>query len=328
MSNLLQFIFRLSKSSKKLALFRKSPLAVSQRAGLTRKEQKAVLSRDPDRIRGAAGSPALRARKETLKRNSSKGSLDVVGTGIMAIVEITSEAEDCIRAADKVLYCVANPVTEEWIQSAGMSAESLSGLYAPNKSRRVTYGEMVQRILHFVRKGLRVCAVFYGHPGFFCFPGHEAIRQARAEGFVARMLPGITAFDCFVADLGIDPGTNGWQSFLADDFLVYSRRFNPRIPLVLWQPSHVGEFRAPSSECNRRSLRILTRELRKHYPANHEVIVYEASQFVVAEPVVQRIRLARLPAARMNPFSMLYVPPRSRARESANDAALVRARRP
>ena len=50
--------------------------------------------------------------------------------------------------------------------------------------------EMVEEILAAVREGKRVCAVFYGHPGVYVKPSHEAVRRARKEGFEARMLPG------------------------------------------------------------------------------------------------------------------------------------------
>jgi len=52
---------------------------------------------------------------------------------------------------------------------------------------------MVERTVTFVRWGLNVCAVFYGHPGVFADPAHNAIRLARREGFRALMLPGISA---------------------------------------------------------------------------------------------------------------------------------------
>src|SRR5437773_2103233 len=80
-----------------------------------------------------------------------------------------------------------------------------AGLSAPGKPRRETYAEMVEELLAPVRAGHNVCAAFYGHPGVFVNPGHEAIRRARAEGFPARMLPAVSALDCLVADLGIDP---------------------------------------------------------------------------------------------------------------------------
>jgi precorrin-2 methylase len=60
-----------------------------------------------------------------------------------------------------------------------------------------------------VREGLNVCAAFYGHPGVFVYASHQSIRLARAEGFEAQMLPGISAEDCVFADLGIDPENMG-----------------------------------------------------------------------------------------------------------------------
>lgn len=41
---------------------------------------------------------------------------------------------------------------------------------------------MIERILQSVRSGGMTCAIFYGHPGVFVYPAHEAIRRARAEG--------------------------------------------------------------------------------------------------------------------------------------------------
>ena len=52
---------------------------------------------------------------------------------------------------------------------------------------------MVDRILASVRDGRRTVAAFYGHPGVFAFATHESIRRARAEGYRARMLPGVSA---------------------------------------------------------------------------------------------------------------------------------------
>jgi hypothetical protein len=89
---------------------------------------------------------------------------------------------------------------------------------------------------------LEVCVVFYGHPGVFVQPAHEAIRVARLEGFTARMLPGISAEDCLFADIEVDPGVYACQSFEATDFLVRKRKFDPRSPLVLWQIGSIGDL--------------------------------------------------------------------------------------
>jgi uncharacterized protein YabN with tetrapyrrole methylase and pyrophosphatase domain len=124
---------------------------------------------------------------------------------------VTPESASAIERADEVLYLVTQPLTAQWIERANPRSRSLHGLYESGKPRRETYAEMVDELLAPVRAGLGVCAAFYGHPGVFVNPGHEAIRRARAEGYRARMLPAVSALDCLVADLGIDPAATGPQ---------------------------------------------------------------------------------------------------------------------
>ena len=52
---------------------------------------------------------------------------------------------------------------------------------------------MVERILAPVRAGKQVVAAFYGHPGVFVQPSHEAIRRAIADHFVYQV--SVQAFD-------------------------------------------------------------------------------------------------------------------------------------
>jgi precorrin-6B methylase 1 len=255
-----------------------------------------------------------------VSRNSRKGSLTIVGTGIQAIAQVTPEARSCIELADKVLYFQSDPVSANWVQTLNPTAESLGRLYGTQKRRKLTYLEAVEQILHFVRKGLNVCVAFYGHPAVFCMPGHEAIRRARLAGFQARMLPAISSLDCLFADLGIDPGVEGCQSFEASDFLLHPRKFDSTSPLILLQVAIIGESALPLRPCNREGLKILTKELRKHYPPHHQVVIYEASQFVVSKPYVVKVPLSALPGVYMTPIATLYVPPR--ARPAANPRML------
>src|SRR5437660_12374372 len=110
------------------------------------------------------------------------GSLTVVGTGIR-LSQMSMEARLSIKSAEKVLYSVADAVTESAIKKLNSTAESLQPFYGPDKHLLVTYQEMVERILFFVRKRLQVCVVFYGHPGVFVYSSHESIHRARLEGF-------------------------------------------------------------------------------------------------------------------------------------------------
>ncbi|MCC6901664.1 MAG: hypothetical protein IT377_22020, partial [Polyangiaceae bacterium] len=190
------------------------------------------------------------------------------------------------------------------------TAESLYDSYAAGRARRESYAEMVERILEPVRRGLKVCAAFYGHPGVFVMPAHEAIRRARAEGHHAEMLPGISGEDCLFADLGIDPGIGGCQSFGATDFLIRHRRFDPSSHLLLWQVGSIGivDFR-DEVLWNRSGLGVLSRTLAATYGERHEIVVYEADPYPTGDFERHVCALADLESAPVTLASILYVPP-------------------
>jgi uncharacterized protein YabN with tetrapyrrole methylase and pyrophosphatase domain len=239
------------------------------------------------------------------------GSLTVVGTGIR-LSQISMEARIAIESAQQVLYSVADAVTETAIKKLNSTAESLQPFYGPDKHCLVTYLEMVDRILFFVRKGLEVCVVFYGHPGVFVYSSHEAIRRARREGFWATMLPATSAEDCLFADLGIDPATSGCQSFEATDFLIRRRKFDPSSHLILWQIGQVGNWKPEKQDCST-NLRTLVEVLEEHYSAKHRTVLYQAAQYASCDPIIQRVPLSKIPQASISPVTTLYVPPKTLA---------------
>jgi uncharacterized protein YabN with tetrapyrrole methylase and pyrophosphatase domain len=243
------------------------------------------------------------------------GSLTVVGTGMLIAGQVTPEALYAIKTARKFFYLVGDPATAYWLDTLNATAETLENSFRIGRNRMDSYQEMVERVLAPVRKGRRVTVAFYGHPGVFVFPSHEAVRRARHEGFSATMLPGISAEDCLFADLGVDPGRQGCQSFEATDFLLRKRIFDPKSPLILWQIGGIGVSTFRSKHLwSRAGLRVLTSVLRKTYPAAHTVTVYEAAQYPVCPPVIQPLPLSQLPKARVSIISTLYVPPREVAR--------------
>ena len=239
------------------------------------------------------------------------GSLTVVGTGIRLASQTTPEARAFLSQADKVFFLVADPASIEWMRSLNATAESLHDCYRDGQDRRAAYACMIQRILAGVRDGLAICVAFYGHPGVLAYPWHEAVRQARKEGFEARMLPGVSAEACLYSDLGIDPGATGWQSYGATDFLVNGRQLDTRSSLLLWQIGVIGvlEYRQDAGLWNAKGLRVLTDILTDWYGAGHQVTVYEAAHYPVCGPFIQQVGLRDLPTARVTPISTLYVPP-------------------
>jgi precorrin-6B methylase 1 len=249
-------------------------------------------------------------KPETLMK---PGSLTVVGTGIQFAGQITLEARAHIKQAEKVLFLVTDPITADWIRDVNPTAESLYPYYQQGKARINSYVEMVERILCEVRKGLRVCAVFYGHPGIFVYPSHEAITQARLEGFSAKMLPGISSEDCLFADLGIDPARTGCQSFEATDFLIHKRKFDTGCSMILWQIGCIGDLTFNLGPYDSRGLHVLTEYLCQYYDAAHPAIIYEAAEYPIFDPTIEHVLLAKLAEAQISPLSTLYIPPQTKA---------------
>jgi hypothetical protein len=167
---------------------------------------------------------------------------------------------------------------------------------------------MADAILAAVRGGGRVCAVFYGHPGVFVQPSHEAVRRAREEGFAARMLPAVSAEDCLVADLGVDPGARGWQSWEATDFLLRGCRPDPTAALVLWQVDGIGKLDW-SRDADPRGLQALAEVLGELYPPGHELVFYRASLYAVVPAETTRVTVEELGRLGRAPAGTLYVPP-------------------
>lgn len=207
-----------------------------------------------------------------------------------------------------MLYVVADPNAATRLESLNRSARSLTTLYRAGVPRRQIYGEMVEEILDAVRGGSRVCAVFYGHPGVYVQPSHDAVRRAREEGFEARMLPAVSAEDCLIADLGVDPGERGWQSWEATGFLLHRVRPDPTAGLVLWQVDGIGRLDW-NLDPDPRGLQALAEVLGELYPPEHELVFYRASLYAIIPGEAVRLPLRDLTEIHSPPTPTLYVPP-------------------
>jgi uncharacterized protein YabN with tetrapyrrole methylase and pyrophosphatase domain len=240
---------------------------------------------------------------------SARGSLTIAGTGIRLVGQVTLETLDHIKRADRLLYLAGDQATARWLQQINPSAESLSDCYAEGRPRERSYERMTERILQPLREGHRVSAIFYGHPGVGVDPAHAAIKRAREEGYSARMLAGISAEACLIAELEVDPLAQGWQSHEAWAFVVRRPVFDDRCPLVLWQIGLVFQASIDFSGApDRRGLRALTKLLRLHYPASHQVVLYDASPFPVCQSRIERIALRDLPQVDVRMSTTLYIP--------------------
>lgn len=240
---------------------------------------------------------------------SHAASLVVVGSGIKTISHLTHEAKAYIEQSDKVLYLINEPAMKVWIESVNKNAESLDPIYMSCHLREQSYAAISDYILKALLDQQHVCVVLYGHPAVFAKPALDAVRQARQEGYFAKMLPGISAEDCLFADLLIDPASHGCLSLEATDLLVHQRKLDVSCHIILWQVSVIGLMGHAASYDNKVGLSLLYEYLKKHYPLNHELVSYTAAQYPGMEPTIETFMLAQLQEIVFSRVSSLYIPP-------------------
>lgn len=242
-----------------------------------------------------------------------QGSLTAIGSGIKSAAHLTLEARAHVQGADVVLLCSADAVTDAYLHELNDNVEDLHVYYGIDVPRRQTYKAMAGRAVELVRRGKNVVMVFYGHPGVFVDPTFEAINQVRAMGLPAEMLPGISAEDCMIADLEIDPAAQGMQTYEATYYLTRGIQIDVRVPLVLWQVALVGDSSYPEDRFDSRNLGMLTKHLQELYGDDHVIVIYEAAQHPLAKARIWPIPLSELRPEHVTGISTMFVPPREPA---------------
>ncbi len=237
------------------------------------------------------------------------GAIACVGVGMTLGSHISAQARRYIERSDVVFVAVSDSLVEDWVMSMNPDVRSLQVHYSEGKSRLQTYREMVEVMMAEVRAGKNVCGAFYGHPGVFAKAPHDVIAQARAEGHFAVMVPGVSAEDCLVADLGMDPGKTGCISMEASQLLLFKRVLDPSALLILWQVGIVGDASFSRFETGTEQRRLLLKRLLEDYPPEHHATLYEAATLPAMPFRAERITLAQLPDAETKLQTTLVIPP-------------------
>lgn len=235
-------------------------------------------------------------------------TLTVIGTGIKFLSHITVETKAYIENADKVLFLLNEPAIAEWIKNKNPSYESLEELYFSCNARRDSYTKITNYILETLKHIKHLCVAFYGHPTIFADPALEAAKIAKSQGYDVRILPGISAEDCLFADLFINPGQRGCQSYEATDLVENQKRIDNRSHLIIWQPDCIYEFRH-KKKAGQENLNLLIMYLANYYDLSHEVCIYEAAQYPHLNPKIVQTPLEKLTPSLLSSISTLYIKP-------------------
>ena len=122
------------------------------------------------------------------------------------------------------------------------------------------------------------------------------------------MLPGISAEDCLIADLGVDP-VSGLQAFESTDFLMNVRAIDPHSHVIFWQIGGLGDPTFKRYGYDIKGLPQLLAKLFRYYSPYHTVFLYEAPVYIGVEPMIRPCPLHQLPEAGITPGCTLYIPP-------------------
>lgn len=245
--------------------------------------------------------------------NSKPGELTIIGSGIETI-GVSLGDQKLIESADKVLFCVADPATIVWLKRLRPDAMDLYVLYGENKVRYITYMQMAEAQLYWVRQGLKVVVIFYGHPGIFVLSTHRAIKLARREGHKAVMKAGVCALDTLCADLGVDPCHPGLQTHEATDCLIRQRNIDSSLHVILWQVGLIGELGYRRQGYLNNNFSFFIQWLQSIYGQDYEVVHYIGSRYPTIEPLIEPYKLSELHdpdnQVKITGLSTFYIPPR------------------
>ena len=239
----------------------------------------------------------------------------LVGLGIMGVRHSTREAEDCIRASNRVFVVDHGFGMREYLQALCPNVTPLLGEYKEGESRLATYRNMAAITVNAAVQDPPVCFATYGHPTMFVYPSVLIQRAAALLKMRVHVVPGISIFDTVLVDLGLDPGLTGFQMYEATALLIEDRIIQPDVPCLLLQVDTVESalFTRRPSKPNR-FLR-LQRHLEKFYPPDHELISVLSPTFPLLVPIRQKFRLGDLAQqySKGTHSGTLYIPPLRRA---------------
>jgi len=245
--------------------------------------------------------------------NSKQGSLTIIGSGIESM-GVSIGDQKLIENADKLLFCVADPVTVVWLKKLRPDALDLYVLYGENKTRYTTYMQMTEAQLYWVRQGLNVVVVFYGHPGIFVLSTHRAILLARREGYKAIMKAGVCALDTLCADLGVDPCQPGLQTYEATDALIRQKNLDTTVHVVLWQVGLIGELGYRRQGYLNNNFSYFINWLQEIYDNDYQITHYIGSRYPTIPPLIEIYKLSKLhepeTQLKITGLSTFYIPPK------------------
>jgi uncharacterized protein YabN with tetrapyrrole methylase and pyrophosphatase domain len=235
----------------------------------------------------------------------------VVGLGIMTVYHVTREAEAAMKASKHIFYVDNSFGIEEYLQTLGGAITSLMPEYQQGVDRRRAYQAMATRVIDAALEDAPVCFATYGHPHMYVYPTQLIKKAAALLDLTTRIVPGVSALDTVLIDVGLDPGGYGLQIYEATDLLARERPLQADVPCVLWQVATVETGLYTDQRGNAERFTRLERYLLQFYPSDHLVTMVFSSTYPLLDPTMETFPLHEFSdrLAKGLQSGTLYIPP-------------------
>lgn len=197
---------------------------------------------------------------------------------------------------------------EGWIQQNSQNAISLEDIYFSQEAR----GKAYQLISNKIRSSLDdydlIFVVLYGHPVFLSSITTLASSKLKEEGVDTHILPGISAFDCLMSDLQIDP-IHGCMIVDSSILISKEKKIDQTNHIVITQLAVTLTKKSIDIPIGDREMNLFKDYLLKYYSGDHEFIVYEASLYPHQPPKIIKSTIGELNVNMVSTISTGYIPP-------------------
>lgn len=236
----------------------------------------------------------------------------IVGLGIRGADQITREVEAAIRHSMAVFFVASNNGVGDYLQKLRPKrVTNLASLYREGVSRLQTYDRISAAVLGSAFEHPPVTFATYGHPLIYVYPSYQIITAAPLLRLSVKMFPGVSALDCTLIDLGLDPALSGLQMYEATELLVRRRPLQNDVPCLIWQVGSTEVVYYTKHETTAGQLRGLQSHLLTYYPANHEVTAVFSSPLPGVSSSLRKFPLNEMTSnhAFLHQGVTLYIPP-------------------
>lgn len=205
--------------------------------------------------------------------------IDIIGIGIKGFNQITLEAIESIKNADKVFHLTLH---QSEIEKINPNCESLVHKYVSSNSFGI-YDEFVVQIFDALKEVDRIGVINYGHPSYLVNVTQSLIQKAITQNIKYNVIPGVSSIGAMWAILNKDSGFPGSQIIEANELVRNQLTINTKLDLFL---AHATEFMLPFDRNLKvkdypEGIKTLKDYLLKYYSPEQEVA------FIAISPIPQ-----------------------------------------